>query len=62
MREEKIYSALGTLRVHKEQHPEKIIGVLGCMAQKDQEIVTKRGAICGHRCGPGQLARVTGAD
>ncbi|MFT3878313.1 MAG: hypothetical protein QM703_01475 [Gemmatales bacterium] len=40
--EEKIYSSLGTLREHKKAHPETIIGVLGCMAQKDREIVTKR--------------------
>src|SRR6516225_8754308 len=31
--EDKIYSALGTLRIHKRRHPEKIVGVLGCMAQ-----------------------------
>src|SRR5215212_8679246 len=37
--EEKIYSSLGTLRQHKKDHPEKVIGVLGCMAQKDQELV-----------------------
>src|ERR1700750_3312549 len=35
--EDKIYSALGRLRPHKKRHPEKVIGVLGCMAQKDQE-------------------------
>lgn len=56
--EEKIYSALGTLRGHKEANPEKIIGVLGCMAQKDQEIVTKRAPYVDIVCGPGQLARV----
>ena len=33
--EDKIYSALGRLRLVKEAHPEKIIGVMGCMAQKD---------------------------
>lgn len=56
--EEKIYSALGKLRGHKEAHPEKVIGVLGCMAQKDQEIVTKRAPYVDIVCGPGQLARV----
>src|SRR5438067_3797629 len=35
--EDKIYSALGRLRDHKRRHPGKIIGVLGCMAQKDKE-------------------------
>lgn len=56
--EEKIYSSLGTLREHKKAHPETIIGVLGCMAQKDREIVTKRAPYVDIVCGPGQLARV----
>src|ERR1700741_5383825 len=40
--EEKIYSALGRLAGHKRRHPEKVIGVLGCMAQKDQEKILRR--------------------
>ena len=56
--EEKIYSALGTLRGHKQRHPEKIIGVIGCMAQKDQELVRKRAPHVDIICGPGQLARI----
>ncbi|HMO37479.1 MAG TPA: radical SAM protein, partial [Gemmatales bacterium] len=56
--EEKIYSALGTLKGHKEAHPDKILGVLGCMAQKDREIVTRRAPYVDIVCGPGQLARV----
>jgi tRNA-2-methylthio-N6-dimethylallyladenosine synthase len=56
--EEKIYSALGTLRGHKKAHPEKVIGVLGCMAQKDQELVRRRAPYVDIVCGPGQLARV----
>ena len=40
--EEKVYSALGTIRQAKEKNPEKTIGVMGCMAQKDQEIIFKR--------------------
>src|SRR5260370_25183728 len=40
--EDKIYSALGRLRGHKHRYPEKIIGVLGCMAQKDQELILRR--------------------
>ena len=37
--EDKIYSALGRLKHAKTHHPEKIIGVLGCMAQKDQKLI-----------------------
>jgi tRNA-2-methylthio-N6-dimethylallyladenosine synthase len=31
--EDKIYSALGRLKNAKQTHPDKVIGVLGCMAQ-----------------------------
>src|SRR5579871_5113313 len=37
--EDKIYSALGRLRNHKRRRPDAVIGVLGCMAQKDQELI-----------------------
>ncbi|MDA8697786.1 tRNA (N6-isopentenyl adenosine(37)-C2)-methylthiotransferase MiaB [Rhodopirellula sp.] len=53
--EEKVYSALGTIRQAKEQNPEKMIGVMGCMAQKDQEIIFKRAPYVDLVVGPGQL-------
>src|SRR5438128_2626345 len=56
--EQKIYSALGRLRSHKRQHPDTIIGVLGCMAQKDQELVRRRAPHVDIVCGTGQLARL----
>ena len=56
--EDKIYSALGRLRGHKEHHPEKVIGVLGCMAQKDQGLILKRAPHVDIVCGTGQLARL----
>jgi tRNA-2-methylthio-N6-dimethylallyladenosine synthase len=56
--EEKIYSALGRLRGHKKRHPDKVIGVLGCMAQKDQEHVLRRAPHVDIVCGTGQLARL----
>src|SRR3979490_831767 len=40
--EDKIYSALGRLRGHMQRHPDKVLGVLGCMAQKDQEKILRR--------------------
>ena len=58
--EEKIYSALGKVRQSKEQKPEKIIGVMGCMAQKDQEIVFKRAPYVDLVVGPGQLHTIPG--
>jgi tRNA-2-methylthio-N6-dimethylallyladenosine synthase len=56
--EDKIYSALGRLTGHKKRHPDKVIGVLGCMAQKDQELVRKRAPHVDIVCGTGQLARM----
>ena len=56
--EEKIYSALGRLRGHKQRHPEKVVGVLGCMAQKDQKKVLRRAPHVDIVCGTGQLARL----
>src|SRR5580693_4709130 len=58
--EDKIYSALGRLRDHKRRHPEKVIGVLGCMAQKDKELILKRAPHVDIVCGTGQLAQLPG--
>jgi tRNA-2-methylthio-N6-dimethylallyladenosine synthase len=56
--EDKIYSALGRLRTHKRRHPETVLGVLGCMAQKDQELILRRAPHVDVICGTGQLARL----
>src|SRR6516225_883117 len=56
--EDKIYSALGRLRDHKRRHPEKVFGVLGCMAQKDQELIRRRAPHVDTICGAGQLGRL----
>src|SRR5438874_1234292 len=56
--ENKTYSALGRLRSFKNKHPEKIIGVMGCMAQKDQQLVFSRAPYVDLVVGPGQLARI----
>src|ERR671932_2361329 len=56
--EEKVYSALGRLRAHKRRHPETVLGVLGCMAQKDRELILRRAPHVDIVCGTGQLARL----
>src|SRR5262249_45491672 len=56
--EDKIYSALGRLRHHKRRHPGTVIGVLGCMAQKDQELIVRRAPHVDIICGTGQLSRL----
>lgn len=56
--EEKTYSSLGRFRMLKERRPEKLIGVLGCMAQKDQMQVFERVPFVDLVVGPGQLHRI----
>ncbi|HMO14935.1 MAG TPA: tRNA (N6-isopentenyl adenosine(37)-C2)-methylthiotransferase MiaB [Pirellulaceae bacterium] len=56
--ENKTYSALGRLRGLKQRHPEKIIGVMGCMAQKDQELIFRRAPFVDLIVGPGQLQAI----
>jgi tRNA-2-methylthio-N6-dimethylallyladenosine synthase len=56
--EDKIYSALGKLRQLKRRHPDKVIGVLGCMAQKDQRQIFERAPYVDLIVGPGQLHQV----
>jgi tRNA-2-methylthio-N6-dimethylallyladenosine synthase len=56
--EDKTYSALGRIKRLKKQRPEVSIGVLGCMAQKDQGLILKRAPHVDVVIGPGQLARV----
>ncbi|WP_428306968.1 tRNA (N6-isopentenyl adenosine(37)-C2)-methylthiotransferase MiaB [Lacipirellula sp.] len=56
--EEKIYSALGRLKNAKQQNPNKIIGVIGCMAQNHQRTVFERAPYVDLVVGPGQLHQV----
>ncbi|MEC7566015.1 MAG: tRNA (N6-isopentenyl adenosine(37)-C2)-methylthiotransferase MiaB [Planctomycetota bacterium] len=56
--EDKVYSALGRLKLLKQRHPEKIIGVIGCMAQKDQTTIFDRAPYVDLIVGPGQLREI----
>jgi tRNA-2-methylthio-N6-dimethylallyladenosine synthase len=56
--EDKIYSALGRLKHAKKQNPSKVIGVLGCMAQKDQKLIFERAPFVDLVVGPGQLHQI----
>jgi tRNA-2-methylthio-N6-dimethylallyladenosine synthase len=57
--EDKIYSALGRIKNLKRDKPHISIGVLGCMAQKDQGAILKRAPHVDVVIGPGQLERVS---
>jgi tRNA-2-methylthio-N6-dimethylallyladenosine synthase len=56
--EDKIYSALGRLKDAKRANPGKVIGVIGCMAQKDQRLIFQRAPYVDIVVGPGQLHQV----
>ena len=56
--EDKIYSALGRLKNIKDRHPHKVIGVIGCMAQKDGPLIFKRAPHVDLVVGPSQLGRL----
>jgi tRNA-2-methylthio-N6-dimethylallyladenosine synthase len=56
--EDKVYSALGRIKRLKARKPDVTIGVLGCMAQKDQRKVLHRAPHVDVVVGPGQLAKV----
>jgi len=56
--EDKVYSALGRIRQEKQRKPDLVVGVLGCMAQKDQELIRRRAPWVDLIVGPGQLHQV----
>ncbi len=56
--EDKIYSALGRLKHAKRHDPRKIIGVVGCMAQKDGQMIFRRAPHVDLVVGPGRLHRL----
>jgi tRNA-2-methylthio-N6-dimethylallyladenosine synthase len=56
--EHKIYSALGRLKHSKQRRPDQVIGVIGCMAQKDQELIFRRAPHVDIVVGTGQLAQI----
>jgi len=56
--EEKIYSQLGRLKFARRSRPDVVIGVIGCMAQKDQDLIFKRAPHVDMIVGTGQLAEI----
>ncbi|MCL2348029.1 MAG: tRNA (N6-isopentenyl adenosine(37)-C2)-methylthiotransferase MiaB [Planctomycetaceae bacterium] len=56
--EDKVYSALGRLRNWKDDKPNAILGVMGCMAQKDKDGIFKRVPHVDLVLGPGQLKQL----
>src|SRR5437764_8279796 len=57
--EQKVWSRLGELRERKEQDPGLVIGVIGCMAERDGANIFKRFPQVDILCGPGELDKLT---
>ncbi|MBU0640514.1 MAG: tRNA (N6-isopentenyl adenosine(37)-C2)-methylthiotransferase MiaB [Planctomycetes bacterium] len=53
--EDKVLSRLGELRRHKRKHPETIVGVIGCMAERMGASLQAKMPHVDLLCGPGEL-------
>jgi len=56
--EDKVWSLLGTLRPHKRRNPGLVIGVIGCMAQRERDRILARMPHVDLVCGPLELDRL----
>lgn len=57
--EQKVWSRLGELRPRKAAEPSLVIGVIGCMAERDGANLVKRHPHVDVLCGPGELDKLT---
>ncbi|MHC4915861.1 MAG: tRNA (N6-isopentenyl adenosine(37)-C2)-methylthiotransferase MiaB [Planctomycetota bacterium] len=58
--EDRVWSLLGRLAQRKEHYPRTVIGVIGCMAEKERERIFRRAPCVDLVAGPGNLDRVPG--
>ncbi len=56
--EQKVWSRLGELRERKLTQPGLVVGVLGCMAERDGEDLLRRMPVVDVMCGPGELDKL----
>ena len=56
--EQKVWSRLGELKKTKKQRPGLVVGVLGCMAERDGADLMKRMPVVDVMCGPGELDKL----
>ena len=56
--EQKVWSRLGELRETKAQQPEMVIGVIGCMAEREGADIFRRYPHLDILCGPGELDKL----
>src|SRR3954464_15869924 len=58
--EQKVWSRLGELRERKRQDASLVIGVIGCMAERDGKGIFERYPHVDILCGPGELDKLPG--
>ncbi len=58
--EDKVWSRLGEIKNAKKRRPEMIVGVIGCMAERDTEGLRTRVEHIDLLCGPGNLNEIPG--
>lgn len=56
--EQKVWSRLGEDRLRKVENPALVVGVLGCMAERDGTDLIKRMPVVDILCGPGELDKL----
>ena len=56
--EQKVWSRLGEDRQRKASRPGLVVGVLGCMAERDGEDLIRRMPVVDVMCGPGELDKL----
>lgn len=58
--EQKVWSRLGELALRKAREPQLVVGVLGCMAEREGEALLKRMPVVDILIGPGDLDKLPG--
>jgi tRNA-2-methylthio-N6-dimethylallyladenosine synthase len=56
--EQKVWSRLGELAIRKKSEPGLVVGVLGCMAERDGTDLIRRMPVVDVLCGPGELDKL----
>ncbi|MFW6094784.1 MAG: radical SAM protein, partial [Pseudomonadota bacterium] len=56
--EQKVWSRIGEVGIHKKERPDVVLGVIGCMAERDGVDMTRRYPQVDLVCGPGELDKV----
>ncbi len=56
--EQKVWSRLGELAIRKREQPGLVVGVLGCLAERDGTALIKRMPVVDILCGPGELDKL----